>query len=261
MPSAPPVGEIEHRTGATDVVLRFGYGGGFVPIEYLASQAPGFTLFGTGVVVFQRAATAGAQQLENGAVRGDPWRTAKLDEGQVQGLLAFALEQGGLGIARESYPSTGVADAGDTIFTIQPAASTRRSPSTRSESRTSPSPTRRRARHSIGWPGDSETSTKGGSIGSDVYQPDRYRGILTARDVPGPGAIAWPWPALKRTDFVAGANGSGEPVVPHRAMSLDEVAALKLIGIEGGVQGLSLVGPDGKAYTLALRPLLVDELA
>ena len=56
-PSASPssaVGAIDHKTGATDVVLRLESGGGFVPIDFLASQAPTFTLFGNGVIVFQR---------------------------------------------------------------------------------------------------------------------------------------------------------------------------------------------------------------
>lgn len=42
-------------------------------------------------------------------------------------------------------------------------------------------------------------------------------------------------------------------------MTADEIAALKLTGIEGGVQGLTLRGPDGKTYSFASRPLLVDE--
>ena len=258
-PSAPTVGEIEHRTGAADVVLRFSYGGGFVPIEYLASQGPGFTLFGNGVVVFQRAATAAPPPDANGVVKAIPWRTAKLDESQVQDLLAFALGQGGLGIARDSYPSTGVADAGDTIFTIHAGGVDKTvtinalgidlQPGPASAARAAFNRLAERLRD----------FDRGGSIGSDVYQADRYRGILGERAAAGNGAFAWPWPAVKPADFVPGANGSGEPIAPHRAMSLDEVAALDLTGIEGGLQGLTLLGPDGKAYTLALRPLLPDE--
>jgi hypothetical protein len=258
-PSAPIAGEIEHRTGVTDVVLRFSYGGGFVPIEYMASQAPGFTLFGNGVVVFQRAAAAAPPPDANGVVKEIPWRTAKLDEGQIRDLLAFALGQGGLGIARASYPSTGVADAGDTIFTIHAGGVDKTvtidalgmvdQPEPDSAARAAFNRLAERLRD----------FDQGGSISSDVYQADRYRGILSERAAAGNGAIAWPWPAVKPAEFVPGANGSGEPIAPHRAMSLEEVAALKLTGIEGGVQGLALLGPDGKAYTLALRPLLVDE--
>ena len=47
-----------------------------------------------------------------------PWRTAKLDEGQIQELLEFALGPGGLGTARDGYIDNGIADAPNTIFTI-----------------------------------------------------------------------------------------------------------------------------------------------
>jgi hypothetical protein len=42
-------------------------------------------------------------------------------------------------------------------------------------------------------------------------------------------------------------------------MTAADVVALQLTGIEGGIQGLALKGPDGKAYTFLLRPLLADE--
>ena len=51
----PPPGAIDHPTGATDVVLRLEEGGGFVPIEFVATQAPIFTLYGDGRVIFQQA--------------------------------------------------------------------------------------------------------------------------------------------------------------------------------------------------------------
>ena len=54
---------------------------------------------------------------------------------------------------------------------------------------------------------------------------------------------------------------SGGPALPNRVVTADEVAALKVDGAEGGLQGLVLNGPDGKQYSLILRPLLVDEKA
>ena len=90
---------------------------------------------------------------------------------------------------------------------------------------------------------------------------DRYRGILTERGAAVPGALLdCPWPALEPADFKPGAaDGSGGPTLPHRTMTAGEVAALKLTGIEGGVQGLAVKGPDGKRYAFILRPLLADE--
>src|SRR5262249_15209572 len=50
--AAPTVGAIDHPTGATDVVLRLEQGGGFAPIEMNVAEAPIFTLYGNGVIVF-----------------------------------------------------------------------------------------------------------------------------------------------------------------------------------------------------------------
>ena len=42
-------------------------------------------------------------------------------------------------------------------------------------------------------------------------------------------------------------------------MTPAEVAALSVSGLEGGAQGFTLKGPDGKTYEFRLRPLLPDE--
>ena len=107
----PTVGAIDHKTGATDVVLRIEQGGGFVPMEYQATNAPGFTLYGNGVVVFQPTVAIFPEPDANGVSRLVPWRTGKLDETQVQELLEFALTNGGLGTARADYIAGGIADA------------------------------------------------------------------------------------------------------------------------------------------------------
>jgi hypothetical protein len=120
-------GAIEHKTGSTDVVLRIETGGGFVPIDFLATQAPTFTLFGDGVVVFQPKVEQFPQPDADGIVKGIAWRAAKLDEDQIQELLEFALGPGGLGGARESYVDNGIADAPNTISPCTRAGSTRRS--------------------------------------------------------------------------------------------------------------------------------------
>src|SRR5690349_19420044 len=117
--AAATVGPIEHATGPTDVVLRLDTSGGFVPIEFLASSAPTFTLFGNGIVVFQPNVTAPPPPEPSGLIRNVGWRAARLDEVQVQDLLAFALGPGGLGAARDSYLAGGMADVPNTIFLIK----------------------------------------------------------------------------------------------------------------------------------------------
>jgi hypothetical protein len=257
--SGPTVGAIDHRTGAADVILRLEHGGGMVPIDFLATQAPVFTLFGNGVIVFQPTVTTYPEPDANGVLKAIPWRTGSLDEGQVQELLAFALEPGGLGRAREVYMADGIADAPNTIFTIHAGGIDKTVTVNALSEMSQPGPdTVARAAFAV-LAKRLEDFDRGGTIPSDVYAADRHRGILIVRD-PGAVAIDWPWPALKPSDFTEGPNdGSGGPTLPHRTMTADEIAALKLTGIEGGVQGLAIKGPDGKTYNFTLRPLLADE--
>jgi hypothetical protein len=60
-------------------------------------------------------------------------------------------------------------------------------------------------------------------------------------------------------DFKTDVNGAGATQFPHRVVTAVEVQDLKLGDIPGGVQGVTLTGPDGKLYTLILRPLLLHE--
>ncbi len=213
--------------------------------------------------MFQQTPTVFPQPDANGVVKAIPWRTAKLDESQIQELLAFALGQGGLGTARDSYIAGGIADAPDTIFTIGAGgvAKTVTVNALGMDTQAGPDTVARAAFATLA--ARLQDFDRGGTIDSDVYHADRSRGILSERDAAaGVPVLDWPWPAIKPADFLAGANdgsGTGGPTVPHRTMTADEVAALTLSGIEGGVQGVTIRGPDGKVYSFATRPLLVDE--
>ena len=261
--SVPVVGAIDHPTGATDVVLRIESGGGFVPIDFLATQAPTFTLYGNGVIVFQRLVTDFPQPDANGVTKGIPWRTAKLDEDQIQDMLEFALGPGGLGAARAEYVDGGIADAPSTIFTIH-AGGLQKTVTVNAlgmEPRPGPDAIARTAFQKLAQ--RLQDFDAGGSISSDVYAPDRYRGVLIERDAQaGVTAIEWPWQAIAFADFKEGpSDGSGPTTFPHRTLMADELAALKLPDIEGGLQGLVIHAPNGKLYSLIVRPLLADEQA
>ncbi len=259
-PSAVPVGAIDHKTGATDVILRYEQGGGFVPMEFSASQAPGFTLYGNGVIVFQQLLATFPEPDSRGIVHIHPWRTAKLDEGQVQELLGFALGAGGLGTARDSYVDNGIADAGNTIFTVRAGGldKTVVVNALFEEQRPGPDSAARAAFYTVLQ--RLQDFDRGGTIPSDVYVPERYRGVILERErTEDVKPVDWPWPTIKVADFKPGADGSGGAAFPHRAMTADEIAALNIESTEGGLQGLVLKAPDGKLYTLILRPLLVEE--
>lgn len=260
-PSPTPEG-IDHPTGATDVVLQLEEGGGFVPIDFLANQAPVFTLFGDGRVVFRPTVTTSPEPDPNGIIRGIPWRTAQLDAGQVEELLTFALGQGGLGSARDNYGMDGIADAGSSNFTVNAGGLKKlvNVYALGAEDPNTPDLVARRAFQVLAT--RLRDFDRGGTISTDVYVPTGYRGVLIEREGdPTARPMAWPWPAVKVTDFKADVNAAGGIQLPHRTMSPDEVAALKLGDIPGGVQGVTLAAPDNKTYALVLRPLLPSEPA
>ena len=108
---------IEHPTGATDVVLRFEVSGGFVMPEFLATQAPIFTLYGDRTVIFRNTNQESMPAI--GSVQpARPLRIARLSEDQVQAVLADALGPGGLALARADYTNRPIMDLPTAYFTI-----------------------------------------------------------------------------------------------------------------------------------------------
>lgn len=259
-PSAqPPTGEIDHRTGATDLVLRLEEGGGFVPMGYLVTQAPTFSLYGDGTVVFRNQF---AEPIPPGPViRDAPFRIARLSEEQIQGLLQFALADGGLALARPSYENPMIADAGTSIFTVN-AGGIDKVVSVYALGLDAPDVPDAAARTAFTRLAERlRDFDQGGSIETQAYVPERYRGVLYDA-FGGAEPVPWPWPDIEPDDFVA----QDDPEVPasgfpHRVMTADEVAALALDDIEGGFQGVTLELPDGSRFSFALRPLLPDEEA
>jgi hypothetical protein len=254
--TSPPDERIDHPTGPTDVVLRFEEGGGFVPPEFLATEAPIFTLYGDGTVIFRDPfATPPAGP---GPGRGIPFRVARLSEEQVQELLRFALVEGGLGIARPRYDNPLVADAPTATFEIH-AGGLDKTVSVYALGLEGDDVPDRAARRALARLADRLRGFAQTEPTSEPYVPARYRATLLEHG-PGVGGapMRWPWPDLSPADFRAPADPSA-PSLPRRVLSAEEAAALGLEAIEGGVLGVVLEGPDGKLYSLSLRPLLPDE--
>ncbi|TME10556.1 MAG: hypothetical protein E6I65_08425 [Chloroflexi bacterium] len=241
---------IEHPTGAKDIVLRFEEGGGFVPIDFLATQAPSFTLYGDGTVVFRDPQAIPPEPVGN-VNRSVPFQTISLGEAGIQALLEQGLGPGGLGIAVGPYMGLG-ADIPTAIFTVNANGRTKQV----SVTGLSPDmhPNNAVIVGQLSRFADQLRTFGNGIVGEAVYQPTAYRGVLTKIDqVNGPVA-AWPWPDVAPTDFLAGQN----EFLMTRTMTPAEVAVLGIQGIEGGLIGLN-VQKAGKAYSFALRPLLPDE--
>ena len=249
-PTAAPQGAISHPSGATDIVFRVDTSGGFVPVEFMATSAPGFTLYGDGTVVFRDPFATAPDPVGN-VVRGVPFQMIKLGEEGIQAILADALERGALGVATGPYQGLG-ADIPTTTFTINANGATKEV----SVVGLSPDMHPQNVMIVTAISQFAERLNKFGDnvAGEQVYTPQGYRGILIPQEQPFGAQMEWPWPDLTPADF----QGDQNDFLFTRAMTLDEVAALGIPNISGGLQGISF-NTDGKFYSFALRPLLPDE--
>jgi hypothetical protein len=256
--ASPAVGAIEHKTGATDIVLRYEEGGGFIMPAFTAAAVPHFTLYGDGTVIFRNPMLE-APPAEGSVFKMNPLRTAMLSEAQIQELVMLALGEGGLGAARPEYHNDMVADAGTAIFTIE-AGGLKKTVSVYALGLDLEGMADGPARAAFKKFADRLTDfDQGGTIATDVYQPEAYRGVLfEAAGVEAPDVHAWPWPDIDPADFTPDADANGSQF-PHRKLTVDEVELLGIDDYQGGLQNVILTGPDGKSYTLSVRPLLPGE--
>lgn len=258
-PPSPAVGEIDHPTGATDVVLRYEEGGGFMMVDFVAVQAPHFTLYGDGTVIFRNPMLE-APPPQGPVMVQNPFRTAKLSEEQVQDLLEFALAEGGLAAAKLMYENAMVMDAPNTVFTVRAGGLDKviTVGALGMEGEGVPDMPAREAFKKVAE--RLANFDDNGSVPTDVYVPTAYRAVLIdAEGAPLEAPIAWPWADIAPSDFVA--NAVPEQSFPSRVMTAEELEVLGIEGIEGGFMGVSLTGPDRKSYRLSVRPLLPDEKA
>lgn len=250
--ASPTTGEIDHPTGPTDVVLRLEEGGGLMPLGFLAGQAPTFTLYGDGTVIF-RDVTEAIPPAVNGIQPERPFRIVRLTEDDLQELLAFVIGPGALGIARASYDPGNVMDAGTSIFDLH-AGGVNKSVSVVALGFDNPQSPDAPILRSLALAGARLREFK--PPGSAPWTPERYRGVLVEDGFGAPRD--WPWPDLAPAAFTPLRLPSGQTWQAH-TMTEPEIEALAASGLEGGFSGLALSGPDGKLYSFALRPLLPDE--
>jgi hypothetical protein len=258
-PSATPDPEaLEHPTGATDIVLRYEEGGGFMMQSYAAAMVPHFTLYGDGTIVF-RDPTIEIPPMEGSIGKFNPLRTAQVTEAQIQDLLRVALGEGGLAVARPEYRNDMISDASTAVFTIQAGGLTK-TVSVYALGLDVDGLADAPARAAFAKLAESLTTIeKGGVISATNYEPTTYRGVLfDGNGVVDPGAVAWPWDDIAPADFAPDADPNGLQF-PHRTLTPDEVDALGVAGYEGGLQNVTLTANDGTVYTFTLRPLLPDE--
>ncbi len=105
-------GGIEHPTGSDQLVLRVEYQGGFVPYEYMLKRVPSWSLYGDGTVIVEGPVI----EIYPGPALPN-LLAFTLTEEAVQAILEAAQDAGLMdGDATYGYPC--IADAADTVFTV-----------------------------------------------------------------------------------------------------------------------------------------------
>jgi len=248
-PDPLPADAIVHPTGATDIVLRAAVQGGFVRMEVVMGRVPEFTLYGDGRVL-----------LLPDDVDADPaipraLREARLTEDEVQRILAFALTEGHLGVARDAYLG-GNMDAPSTVFEIHAGGVDKTVLVTGLVADPEPGPD------------VADLSAFSALLAriralptADDYQPPAFVAVLAEVEAdPAQPAAAWPWPDLAPADFAQ--PGDADPIpFPKRRLGEDELTALDAPVGPAGLAGRRMAGPDGRTYLVALVPALPEVVA
>jgi hypothetical protein len=260
-PTAAPSADddaLEHETGATDILLRYEEGGGFMMPAFAVTMVPHFTLYGDGTIVF-RDPSEEAPPAEGSIFKSTSLKTAKLSEEQIQDLLKLALDEGGLAQARAEYTNDMIADASTAIFTIIAGGQTKTVNvyALGLDMEGMEDAAARKA-----FLGLAETLTKideGGIVTATDYVPTGYRGILMeSPGVVAPDIRAWPWADIEVADFQPDPDPN-KLQFPHRVMTPAEIEALGVEGFEGGFMNMIVEGDGAMTYTFSVRPLLPDE--
>lgn len=247
---------IEHPTGATDVVLRMEQGGGFVPMGFMVTQAPEFTLYGDGTILIKPLEDP---DLPSGFDVAQPrYLQGQLDEETVQSLLEFALGQGRLAVARERYDDPMIADASTTVFTIN-AGGISKTVSVYALSEVV-EPGRDAVDRAAFFElaellRSFEDRARSGELGEiSLYEPTHYRVALMESFGEQPTEpLEWPWEDVTPDDFAP----TDEFSIPIAILPADDVAELTDVP-SGGHPGIA-VDYEGTTWMLGLRPLLPDE--
>jgi hypothetical protein len=198
--STPPAGGIVHPTGADDVVLRFGYEGGFVGPDALFGRTPGLLVTGDG-----RALIGGVQPAIFPGQLVTAMNVRTIAEQGVQALLAAA-DAAGLLRTPPSYElpaGIGIADAADTVVSITANGATydhrAYALDLTASDRVTETPARLALSKFVAQLGDLASLVGADQLGSvEAFAPKAYRVRATPEqpsptaDQPAPTLVDWP---------------------------------------------------------------------
>lgn len=249
--------QISHPTGPTEVVLQMEQGGGLVPMEFFITQAPSFNLYGDGTLILRPAEDP---DPVGGVSLGPPrFAQVKLTEEQVQALLRFALGQGRLLDAKDHYTQDTCADCLSTIFTLN-AADMSKTVVVDDLSELEPAGPDAVDRRGFAQLSQTlngfEQRAQNGELGEvTLYDPELYRVVLIKGSEGQRGGNEWPWPDLTIEDFAVEGDGFRRVAVLSREL----VAAVVEVPT-GGVYSYVVEAPNDLVWSIAIRPLLPNEI-
>jgi hypothetical protein len=247
-PTIAPSPSIGHPTGQRDLVLRLTVHGWPWPVTI--ERPAEFSLYGDGRAIY----------LANGRalpVALPVLRQARLSAAQIEGLVGFALSDGGLAAARDRYEVPGLVDHDWTVLTID-AGGVQKDVWIYALGEADASDAADRARFAslverIGHFASDVTAGIYEDLG--VYRPDGYAASLSAlrpnSDLPT--TAEWPWSDLDLAEFDVAPDGTYT-----RAITSAQGQAVIDLGI-----AQYLVVEDEAAehrYVVRISPLLPDEL-
>ncbi len=240
------VGTIDHPVEPTAIVLRMSVGGGFVPAEIAFIESPTFTLYGNNVAIFGPAGQSSDLT--------DPlpaFACTRLSVEQVDEVLTSALDEGGLRGAKARYPNPFIVDTPNTIFSID-ADGVDKSVVVEALGFDDQAPdpkARARFEALAGLLSDFGAQVET----SQLYQVPLYRASLNEPWIEDPGTpLPWPWPETPTELF-------GDDLSDQPTLTPDQVAEVTMVP-NGGQGYIALETPSGDMMSLAVRPLLPDEL-
>jgi hypothetical protein len=257
-----PSPAIGHGTAPDDLVLRWGYEGGFTPPEYQLTNLPAFSLYGDGTIV-----RPGPQIEIYPAPAVPALESVRVDEAGIQAILqaAFDADLDTTGDLTD-MGSVGMADAPETVFTLR-AGGVDRSVRVYALNKLGGRPpgmsgeeyeVRRTLLRLIGDLSDLERWLPEGSVAtSTVYEPEGSRVFVSdyrgQPDLPQP-EVAWPLAVALDTGEDTGTGFRCIAVTgPGWTDELAPVAAK--------ANQLTPWTSGGVRYAVAFRPLLPDESA
>lgn len=247
--------DISHPTGRTDIVLRMEQGGGFVPFGFMFTQAPSFTLYGDGTVIFKPLDNRVGDPFGGQALL--PWLVGHMTEADIQALLNFALTTGRLANARANYENPMVADASSTFFNINAGGEEKAVSIYALGLDDGPDRADRAGFSALAEVLNDFANQSGLDLGEVVaYEPELYKVLLMEGfGEPVGQVLDWPWDDLTLADWPEAEEPDG------RIKMLDSQHVAKLMEVpNGGHIGIWVRTPDGTSVQFGVRPLLPDEV-